>query len=71
VELTGILNNLQHVLEGGRNTEERNANATYMKLMNFRRYDPKFIAQGKSGLSKGNHLEYQRPAELTRRGFPD
>lgn len=28
-----------------------------MKLMNFRRFDPVFLAQGKKGLSRGNKLE--------------
>lgn len=37
----------------------RNANGVYMKMMNFRRIDPEFIAQGKSGLSQGAALEQQ------------
>ena len=32
-------------------------NGIYMKLMNFRRFDPVYQAQGKTGLSRGNKLE--------------
>ncbi len=35
----------------------RNANGVYMKMMNFRRLDPEFKAQGKSGLQRGSDLE--------------
>jgi hypothetical protein len=35
----------------------RNPNGVYMKLMNFRRFDPVYRAQGKSGLVRGNKLE--------------
>jgi 5-methylcytosine-specific restriction protein A len=35
----------------------RNANGVYMKMMNFRRFDPTFQAAGKSGLAQGNRLE--------------
>jgi len=35
----------------------RNANGVYMKMMNFRRFDPVSQAQGKSGLTRGNKLE--------------
>lgn len=35
----------------------RNANGVYMKMMNFRRFDPAFQAAGKVGLSQGNKLE--------------
>lgn len=35
----------------------RNANGVYMKMMNFRRFDPEFQAAGKVGLSQGNKLE--------------
>lgn len=31
----------------------RNANGVYMKMMNFRRLDPRFQAQGKAGLARG------------------
>jgi|SRR6516164_3686536 len=35
----------------------RNFNGVYMKVMNFRRFDPTYIAQGKKGLQRGNRLE--------------
>lgn len=35
----------------------RNVNGVHMKLMNFRSRDPEYIAQGKSGLTRGNKLE--------------
>ena len=35
----------------------RNANGVYMKLMNFRRFDPQYTAEGKVGLVRGNKLE--------------
>lgn len=35
----------------------RNTNAVYMKLMNFRRFDPSFIESGRKGLTRGNKLE--------------
>jgi len=31
----------------------RNANGVYMKLMNFRRFDPHFMSAGKKGLPRG------------------
>jgi predicted HNH restriction endonuclease len=40
-----------------------------MKLMNFRRLDPAFVSQGKSGLTRGNRLEEQVWNEL--HGDPD
>jgi 5-methylcytosine-specific restriction protein A len=35
----------------------RNENGVYMKLMNFRRLDPQYNAQGKTGLSRGSNAE--------------
>lgn len=35
----------------------RNANGVYMKLGNFRRWDPEYIKDGKTGLAKGNKDE--------------
>jgi 5-methylcytosine-specific restriction enzyme A len=39
------------------NSDFRNPNGVYMKMMNFRRFDPVYRAQGKSGLSRGSALE--------------
>ena len=56
LELSTILNQLW-----GSKSESwvdfRNPNGVYMKLMNFRRFDPVYQAQGKSGLVRGNKLE--------------
>src|SRR5271168_302046 len=35
----------------------RNPNGVYMKMMNFRRFDPLYRARGKTGLTRGNKLE--------------
>jgi 5-methylcytosine-specific restriction protein A len=56
-ELSQLLNGLRHALGTPANETLRNTNGVYMKLMNFRRFDPKYAAQGKSGLSRGGHLE--------------
>jgi 5-methylcytosine-specific restriction enzyme A len=45
----------------------RNENGVYMKLMNFRRLDPAFIALGKKGLRGGNVLELQIWKEFAHR----
>lgn len=38
-------------------TTFRNENGVYMKLMNFRRFDPEFTSEGKIGLTRGNKQE--------------
>ncbi|MDH0733082.1 HNH endonuclease [Pseudomonas sichuanensis] len=38
-------------------TNFRNDNGVYMKLSNFRRWDPNYVKDGKKGLAKGNKLE--------------
>lgn len=35
----------------------RNVNGVYMKLMNFRRFDPVFTEAGKRGLARGGQAE--------------
>lgn len=35
----------------------RNENSVYMKLSNFRRWDPEYVKDGKTGLAKGNKDE--------------
>jgi predicted HNH restriction endonuclease/predicted RNA-binding protein with PUA-like domain len=35
----------------------RNANGVYMKMMNFRRFDPEYTADGKVGLTRGSKEE--------------
>jgi 5-methylcytosine-specific restriction protein A len=56
IGLSAILNRLSRSAQEGR-SDFRNPNGVYMKLMNFRRFDPVYQAQGKSGLVRGNKLE--------------
>ncbi|MBB4197344.1 putative HNH restriction endonuclease [Rhodoblastus sphagnicola] len=56
VELSMLLNRLTSA-DRQYNSEFRNPNGVYMKLMNFRRFDKTFQAQGKTGLTRGNKLE--------------
>lgn len=56
-DLSHTLNELRRILGTRGQSTLRNANGVYMKLMNFRRLDPVFASQGKSGLTRGNSLE--------------
>lgn len=56
-ELSGLLNKMNASLGKPISATFRNANGVYMKLMNFRRFDPDFINVGKVGLSRGNKDE--------------
>jgi 5-methylcytosine-specific restriction enzyme A len=58
-DLSSLLNRLaQQLNRGGTHaTTYRNANGVYMKMMNFRRFDPAFTATGKVGLTRGNKDE--------------
>jgi 5-methylcytosine-specific restriction protein A len=53
-DLSASLNRLQMVAVGARTSTFRNANGVYMKLMNFRRFDPDYKG---SGLQRGNRDE--------------
>jgi 5-methylcytosine-specific restriction enzyme A len=55
VQLSALLNRLP--LHEGRSAKFRNPNSVYMKLMNFRRWDPTYTASGKKGLDAGNKLD--------------
>lgn len=57
VALSELLNRLGERRGIERSETYRNANGVYMKMMNFRRFDPAFQAAGKTGLSQGNKLE--------------
>jgi 5-methylcytosine-specific restriction protein A len=35
----------------------RNRNGVYLKVMNFRRFDPAYLVEGKVGMQRGNRLE--------------
>ncbi|RSK73684.1 hypothetical protein EJ774_20375, partial [Pandoraea apista] len=57
VELSLILNALGQVLGLGDTDTYRNPNGVYMKMMNFRRFDPEYTKDGKVGLARGNKDE--------------
>jgi len=56
VELSQLLNKMGWQI-ANRSSDFRNANGVYMKVMNFRRFDPAYISQGKKGLERGGKLE--------------
>lgn len=56
-ELSDLLNRLAAARGGRFGTTYRNANGVYMKLMNFRRFDPDDIAAGGRGLKAGGRGE--------------
>jgi predicted HNH restriction endonuclease len=56
-ELSATLNKLGAALGFGEKSKFRNANGVYMKMMNFRRFDPEYTASGKVGLTGGNKDE--------------
>lgn len=53
-ELSKVLNVLGARIGGLRDSRYRNPNGVYMKMMNFRRFDPEYTASGKVGLTRGN-----------------
>ncbi len=57
IALSALLNRLGERRGIDRSATYRNANGVYMKMMNFRRFDPLFADVGKSGLPRGNKLE--------------
>ncbi|WP_210213859.1 MULTISPECIES: HNH endonuclease [unclassified Mesorhizobium] len=56
-KLSEDLNKLATILGVSGDGQFRNPNGVYMKVMNFRRFDPAFAAAGKSGLSHGGREE--------------
>ncbi|RZJ45955.1 MAG: HNH endonuclease [Brevundimonas sp.] len=56
-ELSDTLDRLGRRTGASRTEKFRNRNGVHMKLMNFRRVDPAYLAQGKVGLERGNKLE--------------
>lgn len=56
-ELSRLLNQLGAQSGVAMSDKFRNANGVYMKMMNFRRFDPMFQAQGKVGLGRGSKGE--------------
>ncbi len=55
--LSDILNRMGAELGAGRRPTYRNANGVYMKLMNFRRFDPDYTNDGHVGLTRGGKEE--------------
>jgi 5-methylcytosine-specific restriction enzyme A len=55
-KLSDLLNQLGASI-ANRTSKFRNANGVYMKVMNFRRFDPVYVQQGKKGLQRGGKLE--------------
>jgi 5-methylcytosine-specific restriction enzyme A len=51
LELSDLLNKMGAQI-ADRKADFRNPNGVYMKVMNFRRFDPIYISQGKKGLQK-------------------
>jgi 5-methylcytosine-specific restriction protein A len=56
VDLSDTLNQLGAQI-ANRTSKFRNPNGVYMKVMNFRRFDPIYKEQGKRGLQRGGKLE--------------
>jgi 5-methylcytosine-specific restriction enzyme A len=56
-ELSRTVREVQAALGTEGEATLRNINGVYMKLMNFRRFDPAYTARGRSGLKRGNRLE--------------
>jgi predicted HNH restriction endonuclease len=56
-ELSHLLAKLGEILDARRNEKYRNPNGVYMKIMNFRRVDPEYTAQGKLGLGRGSQQD--------------
>lgn len=57
VELSEVLGAMGRTLGQGDAATYRNPNGVYMKLMNFRRFDPAFTSYGRVGLARGNKDE--------------
>jgi predicted HNH restriction endonuclease len=57
LELSALLVKLGEILDARRNERYRNPNGVYMKIMNFRRVDPEYLAEGKVGLNRGSKQE--------------
>jgi 5-methylcytosine-specific restriction protein A len=56
-ETSELLILLSKKLGMGYSGSYRNRNGVYMKMMNFRRFDPAFVSSGKVGLKSGNKKE--------------
>jgi predicted HNH restriction endonuclease len=63
--LSAFLGKISHASGLTDETTYRNANGVYMKMMNFRRFDPEYTAEGKVGLTRGNKEEESVWAEFS------
>jgi hypothetical protein len=59
LELSALLRRMGEQVGAEMTDKYRNANGVYMKMMNYRRLDPAFRAQCKSGLDQGSKGEEQ------------
>lgn len=73
VELSELLNRLPIHTDRPDQHTFRNPNGVHMKLGNFKRVDPKYTAEGRLGLTRGNQKEFEvwdrfanDPADLAR-----
>jgi len=57
IELSRLLNRMGRALGVHGLGDFRNPNGVYMKMMNFRRFDPAYTGQGRVGLTRGNKDE--------------
>jgi 5-methylcytosine-specific restriction enzyme A len=55
--LSKELNQLRTRIGSRASASFRNAAGVYLKMMNFRSYDPDYTSQGKVGMRHGNKLE--------------
>jgi 5-methylcytosine-specific restriction enzyme A len=55
--LSKELNRLRARIGRGGSSSFRNANGVYLKMMNFRSYDPDYTSQGKVGMRHGTKLD--------------
>lgn len=66
-ELSATLNRMESRLGRTRPSSFRNANGVYMKMMNFRRFDPEYAQAGRVGLARGSKLDEEVWTEFARR----
>ena len=67
IELSDQINRVAAILGIFGGEKFRNVNGVYMKLMNLRRFDARYISAGKSGLQSGGKLEEEIWAEFANR----
>ena len=67
-DLSDLLNQLHRLSARGARPDFRNPAGCYMRLMNFRRFDPEAQARGSAGLARGSQVikERRRPVVLAR-----